>query len=257
MPPIIAAIAIAPIAIGTARLGAVVDAERDAGLRTDRAAGARHAKRANRPRDVLEHLLAHVLEPQVELAGDLVVDRRRDQDAARLREALEPRRDVDPVAQQVVALDDDLAKVDADAEEHPLRLGQRFVARLQRVLDLDRAAHRVDNAAELGEYRVTRRADDAAVVERDDPIDDGAVRREYAQRVLFVLADKSAVADRVGREDAGEAALEAVRVHGLGSASMLVCKLTRLAAAAGTHYPVRADVRYTQGRWEVDRANDR
>jgi hypothetical protein len=167
----------------------------------------------HRPGDVLERLLAHVLEAEVELAGDLVVDRRRDEDAAGLGDALQPRGDVDAVAQQVVALDDDFAQVDADAEVHPLRLGQRFVARLQRVLDLDRAAYALDHAAEFGEHRVARCVGDASVVVRDDAVDDRAMRGEDAQRAGLVLVDEAAVADRVGGEDAGQAALETGRVH--------------------------------------------
>ncbi len=182
--------------------------------RARRTARAGHAERADRPRDVLEVLLAHVLEAQVELAGDLVVDRRRHEDAAGGRDALQARRHVHAVAEQVGTLDHDLAEVDADPEQHPLRLGQRLVARLQRLLDLDGAAHAVDDAAELGEHRVARRVGDAAVVVRDDAVDDRAMRGEHAQRTRLVLVDEAAVADRVGREDAGQAAFQPGGVHG-------------------------------------------
>ncbi|MFI4925457.1 MAG: hypothetical protein ACHQJ7_09990, partial [Vicinamibacteria bacterium] len=90
-----------------------------------------------------------------------------------------------------------LAEVDADAEQHALLLGQRLVARLQRVLDLDRGTHALDDAAELREHRVARGVGDAAVVVRDDPVDDCAVRGEDAQRAGLVRVDQAAVVDRV------------------------------------------------------------
>ena len=39
-----------------------------------------------------------------------------DADAARLGKALEPRRDIDPVAVDVIAVDDDIAEIDANAD---------------------------------------------------------------------------------------------------------------------------------------------
>src|SRR4029079_5464838 len=116
---------------------------------------------AHRPVDVLQRLLAEIAETQVELARNLVVDARRDIDAAGLGDALEPRGDVDSVAEQVIAFHHHVAEVHSDAELHPLVLGQRIVARLQRVLDLYGAAHRLRRARELGEHAVARGVDDA------------------------------------------------------------------------------------------------
>ena len=58
---------------------------------------------ADRPRDVLDRLLAHVLETEVELVAHLVVDIARNHDAARLGERFQPRRHVDAVAVDIVA----------------------------------------------------------------------------------------------------------------------------------------------------------
>src|SRR6185312_4859475 len=116
-----------------------------------------HAVDADRPVDVLVALLAHLVEAEVELARDLVVDARGDADAAGLGDALQARRDVHAVAEQIVALHHHVAQVDADAECEPLLLGQRFVAGLQRRLDLDRTAQRLHRARELLEHGVDRR----------------------------------------------------------------------------------------------------
>ena len=76
----------------------------------------RDAVDAHRPGDVLERLLAEVLEGEIELACGVLVHPRRDADAARLGQAFEPRRDIDAVAKDVAVLDDDVAEIDADAE---------------------------------------------------------------------------------------------------------------------------------------------
>ena len=70
----------------------------------------------DRPVDVLQRLLAHILEGEVEPVADMVADRRRNRDAAGLGDAFDARRDVDAVAIDVVVLDDDVAEIDADAE---------------------------------------------------------------------------------------------------------------------------------------------
>ena len=60
---------------------------------------------AHRAVDVLQPLLAQISELDRDLAADLVVSRRRDADTAGLRDAFEPRRDVDAVAENVVAIE--------------------------------------------------------------------------------------------------------------------------------------------------------
>ena len=67
--------------------------------------------------DVLELLGAAVDEADVrQLAADLVIDLRRHADRARVRDRFEAGGDVDAVAVEIVALDDDVADIDADAE---------------------------------------------------------------------------------------------------------------------------------------------
>src|SRR5689334_6852633 len=70
----------------------------------------------NRLRDVLERLLAESLEPQAGMLANLVVDASRDAYAARLGDALDPRGDVHAIAQQIRAVHDHVAQVDADAK---------------------------------------------------------------------------------------------------------------------------------------------
>ena len=66
---------------------------------------------------------AAVLEADVDAIADAFVDDRGDADAAGLGQRLQPRGDVDAVAVDVVALDDHVAEIDADAQ-HDRRLAQ-------------------------------------------------------------------------------------------------------------------------------------
>src|SRR4051794_24403597 len=68
----------------------------------------------HRPRDVLQRRFADIVEIEIEPARGVLLNPRRDADAARLGNAFEPRRDIDPVAENVAVLDD-VALVDADA----------------------------------------------------------------------------------------------------------------------------------------------
>ena len=133
-----------------------------------------------------------------------------DHDAAGLGQALQPRRDVDAVAVNVVALDDDVAEVDADPElgcagPRPDRHCAGHVS-----LDLDRALHGVDYAGELDQRAIAHQLDDASVVLTIS----GSMnsRRSALRRACvpcFVGRHHSAVADDVGSQDRRQLALDA------------------------------------------------
>ena len=74
-------------------------------------------------RNVLKVLRANVGEGEVQLAGDLLENGRRHTDAARFRQTFKTRRHVDPVAKDVVTIDDDFAEIDADPELQASRAG--------------------------------------------------------------------------------------------------------------------------------------
>ena len=100
----------------------------------------------HRPGDVLDLLLAQILEGQIEPAAHVFLHRAGDEDPARLGQCLEPRGDVDAVAEDVVALDDDVAEIDADAKfDAPVR-GEPAVPLGHRLLHRDGAAHGIDDA---------------------------------------------------------------------------------------------------------------
>jgi hypothetical protein len=70
--------------------------------------GASDAKDAQRPRDVLQALLADVLEAEVETARRIFANARGDADPARLSQTFDPGGDVDAVAKNVAVLDENV-----------------------------------------------------------------------------------------------------------------------------------------------------
>ncbi len=95
--------------------------------------------------------------------------------------------------------------MDADAEFDAAVGGQAGVALDHAALHLDRAAHRVDHAAELDQRAVAGALDDAPVMDGDGRIDQVAAQSpEPRERALLVRAREPAVADHVGGEDRGK-----------------------------------------------------
>src|SRR5215813_15402953 len=93
--------------------------------------------------DVFQRLDADVLDRKIELAAGLDQHRVRDADAAGLGHGFETGGDVDPVAVNVVIVDDDVAEIDPYA---PIDAGIRRITGVtlaHPALPLDRASHRI------------------------------------------------------------------------------------------------------------------
>src|SRR5262249_11310149 len=149
---------------------------------------------ANRSGNVLDGVLAGELAGEWQLAFDLIVGRARQTDAAALGQALKARRDIDAVAVESLALDDDVAEVDADAKAPPPRSRELGVARLELALDVDRALHGVDDARELREHVVAGRIDDPSAVAGHRRGDHRAILGDRAHGRQLVVAHEAAVA---------------------------------------------------------------
>jgi hypothetical protein len=104
---------------------------------------------AQRPGDIFEVLLADVFELGIELPADLAVGVFRDADAAGLGNAFEPGRDIDAIADDVVALREHVAKMDADAQIHPAIGPDPSIALRHQLLQRNGALHGADHRAEL------------------------------------------------------------------------------------------------------------
>ncbi|HKI14693.1 MAG TPA: hypothetical protein VKA12_06720 [Roseiarcus sp.] len=114
-----------------------------------------------------------------------------------------PGGDVDPIAKNVVALDQHVAEVDVDAIEDALRLRGPDVAFGHQFLDCDRALDRGDDGGKFHEEAVARRLDDASAVAGGDWPRRLAMLAHGTRRPRLVLAHEARVADHVGGEDRG------------------------------------------------------
>ena len=78
-----------------------------------------HAVDVDCARDILDLLRAEILEGEAQLVEDLIAHDPADADSARVGQRFEARRHIDAIAEDVVAVDDDVADVDADPKVEP------------------------------------------------------------------------------------------------------------------------------------------
>ena len=148
---------------------------------------------------------AEIDERERQLVAYLLVHDMRDADAVRLGQGFEPRGDIDPIAVDVVGFGDDVAKIDANAEPHALRFGDRLVAVMHAALHLDRAEHGFDHAWKFRQEPVPGIFDDTAVMLLDHGIDEFAPTRHQTVVGSFLVAlHQTRVARYIGEEDRGE-----------------------------------------------------
>ena len=136
----------------------------------------------------------------------MLVGRARNQHAARLANPLQPRRDIDALAENVVALDQHVAEVDADAVDDALGLGHVGVALGHQLLDGDRAFDGGDDGRKFQQQPVAHRLDDAPAELRHERPRRLAMLAHRARRPRLVLAHQAGIADDVDGHDRGEAA---------------------------------------------------
>jgi hypothetical protein len=73
-----------------------------------------HPVDPHRPRNVLYLLFSQILESEIELVAHLITNNPADADPAWLGEGFKSRRDIHPLAENVVFLNDHVAEVDPD-----------------------------------------------------------------------------------------------------------------------------------------------
>ena len=136
---------------------------------------------------------AEIADREIEPRAHLPIGVLGKTDRAGLGDPFQPRGDVDAVAHQIaVALLDDVAEMNADAEFDAAIGRHAGVALDHRVLHFDGAAHRVDHAAELDERAVAGALDDAPVMDRDGRVDQIAAQRaQPRERAILVRAGRA------------------------------------------------------------------
>jgi hypothetical protein len=137
--------------------------------------------------------------------------RTRDANSTGLRKSLQPGRNVDGIAKEIVALDDDVADVDADAEPHLLggRSARIFVG--YGVLHRDGALHGIHGTGEISDEAIARRVEDPTAMRGDQAVDDDPVRGEGVKGADLISPHETAVAFDIGGEDRGKLSFDGVR----------------------------------------------
>src|SRR6516225_9249559 len=164
--------------------------------------------------DVLERLLAQIIDVEGNLAASVIEDRLRYADAARLRQSLQPRRNVHPVAIEVAPLDYHIAKVDPDAEFYSFLRSHIGIACAHALLDLDRATYRIHDTWKLNEDAITHRFHDATAVLLVLRVDQfSAILLEAGKRAGLIRTHQPAITGDIGGEYSGEFALDRIGSH--------------------------------------------
>src|SRR5580704_6629277 len=152
-------------------------------------------------------LLAQILEDKGQPVAHVVMHRIGDEHAAGIGQGFDPGGDVDAVAVEVVALDDHVAEIDADAQFDAVLRRDTRVPLGYRLLHRDRAAHRIDDAGKFPQQAVAGGFDDAAAVLGDFRIEKLAAQRlEAFERAFLVRPHQPRIPRHIGGEDRGEPA---------------------------------------------------
>jgi len=179
-----------------------------------------------------EALLAEIIEGDIHLAQSVRMHPAGNADATGLGQSFEPRDEVDPIAENVAVLDDDVALMDAKAKLDPLFGWRACVPVRHRPLHLDGAAHGIDNAMELDQESVAGGLDDAAAMLGDLRIAQFTPDRfQRGEGPFLVRPHQPRIARDIGREDRGESTFDASGPCGLHGASPVVHDPTPTGAA--------------------------
>jgi hypothetical protein len=82
-------------------------------------------------------------------------------------------RHVDAVPQEVLAIDQYVAEIDSDTQDNPALIRDLRLPFRQLLLDYSRAGNSLDDGTELGDQAVAGQLDDAAVVFRQQGLEQG------------------------------------------------------------------------------------
>ena len=146
--------------------------------------------------------------------ADIVAHCARYANSTRLGKSLQPGRDIDRIAEEIVALNHDIADVDTNAEPHLLTGRAIRILLGYGVLHRDRTLHGVDSAGEIGDEAIARCIEDPGSVRGDQGIDDAPVRGEGAKGADLISPHETAITFDIGGEDRGKLSFDGVRFQG-------------------------------------------
>src|ERR1700720_164139 len=144
--------------------------------------------------DILQPLLAHFLKGMVKAIPYLFANCTRDRDAARVSDTLQPCRDVYAIAIDVVAFNDNISKVDADAELETAHVRLFVVPRPHVALHFHGTGDGADHAGKLQQHSISGQLYDSSLV-TSDVVADELISHflQSVKRIRFVRTHESAV----------------------------------------------------------------
>jgi hypothetical protein len=131
-----------------------------------------------------------------------------------LGDTFQSRGDIDPVAENITLVDDDIANVNADTDFNALFGRDVRITLRHSALRLDRTAGGIHGTAEFDQYSVAGALDDAAVVLGDRRLKEfPAVSVEPSECPFLVRTHQPAVAGDIRRKNGSEPPLHALFGH--------------------------------------------
>jgi hypothetical protein len=169
----------------------------------------------DRSRDVLDFVFAAVFPHNIKTVTDLPVRIIRHADAVWFRQGFDTCRNVHAVAKDIVAFDDNVADVHANAEANSLVVRYTFVALDNTLLCGDGALDSGDDGRELKQQPIAHGLDDAAAMLVDQRIDKfGSMRAKSGKGGSFVRPHEARITDDIGGHDCRQSTLGSVRHAG-------------------------------------------
>jgi hypothetical protein len=114
------------------------------------------------PIDILQRLLAEIVENKRRLASHLPEGIVRKVDATQLAFIFDTRRHINSIAINVVIVDNNVANIGSDPKHDPLR--RSAIAFRHLALQVRRASYCIDGASEFHQHAIACRLDDSAVM---------------------------------------------------------------------------------------------
>jgi hypothetical protein len=161
----------------------------------------------DRPSDVLEGLLAHIRENEVELPGSIFLNARRDTDAARFGQCFQPCSDIHAITEGIAVFDHNVALMNANAVlDAPVSRDGR-IALAHPALHCVGATKCINDTAELDQQSVARRFEEPAVMRGNRRINQVASGcPQCCESAFLVLTHQPRIARHIGGHDRGETA---------------------------------------------------
>jgi hypothetical protein len=154
--------------------------------------------------DVLQRKTSQVHELGIQAPCSGIVKRPRYDDTAWSCFSFQSRCYVDAVSIDVIAVYDDIAKMEADPEHDALFLRMRAICFLDCLLELYGRLQSLDRASELGQCAIARQFDQPAPVPPKSRLQlPGQMVLHPCEGTGFIPAHVAGVADDIGSHDSG------------------------------------------------------